>query len=171
MPRHFTLLLLLSGAVRCAFAQSGGRGDTVPPFRAVRTELERAYKANADAFMRWDVAAVMALRAPDFHTVTPDGTTRDRRAMEEYTTGIMNGIRKWNAIDFTIDSLDVRGDTAFAIVSQHLNRMALRPDNLVHHVETWVTQRETWVRHESRWLMWRVDRLRNQRRLVDGQPQ
>ena len=91
--------------------------------------------------------------------------------MEQYITGIMNGVRKWNRIDFTIDSLDVRGDTAFAIVSQHVDRMALRPDNLVHHVETWVTQRETWVRYESRWLMWRVDQLRNQRRLVDGQPQ
>jgi len=41
----------------------------------------------------------------------------------------------------------------------------------VHHVETWVTQRETWVRHESRWLMWWVDHSRNQRRLVDEQPQ
>jgi len=170
MQRHLTLLLLISGAVPCASAQSTGT-DTLPALRAVRAELERAYKTNTDAFMRWDVAAVMALRASDFHTVTPDGATRDRAAMELYTTGIMNGVRKWNQIAFTIDSLDVRGDTAFAIVSQHLDRMALRPDNLVHHVETWVTQRETWVRSESRWLMWRVDQLRNQRRLVDGQPQ
>ena len=171
MRRHLTLLLLISGAVPCASAQSSGRADTLSTLRAVRAELERAYKENTAAFMRWDLAAVMALRAQDFHTVTPDGTTRDRSAMELYTTGIMNGVRKWNTIDFTIDSLDVRGDTAFAIVSQHVDRMALRPDNLVHHVETWVTQRETWVRHESRWLMWRVDQLRNQRRLVDGQPQ
>ena len=91
--------------------------------------------------------------------------------MELYITGIMNGIKKWNSIDFTIDSLDVRGDTAFATVSQHVDRMALRPDNNVHRVETWVTQRETWVRHDTHWLMWRVDQLRNQRRMVDGQPQ
>jgi ketosteroid isomerase-like protein len=137
----------------------------------VRAELEKAYKENADAYMRSDLAAVMALRAPDFHAISPDGSTRDRAAMEMYITGIMNGIRKWNKMSITIDSLDVRGDTAFAITSQHLDRMALRPDNLVHHVETWVTQRETWVRNGSRWLMWRVDQLRNQRRLVDGQPQ
>jgi hypothetical protein len=91
--------------------------------------------------------------------------------MERYVTGFMNGVRKWNAQSVTIDSLEVRGDTAFAIVTQHLDRMALRPDNLVHHVETWVTQRETWIRSGSRWLMWRVDQLRNQRRLVDGKPQ
>lgn len=171
MQRHLPLLLLLLGTVPDASGQASRRTDTLSALQAVRAELESAYKANTNAFMRWDVAAVMALRAQDFHTVTPDGTTRDRAAMELYTTGIMNGVRKWNTIDFTIDSLDVRGDTAFAIVSQHLDRMALRPDNLVHHVETWVTQRETWVRHESRWLMWRVDHLRDQRRLVDGRPQ
>lgn len=90
--------------------------------------------------------------------------------MERYTAGFMNGVRKWNAQTVTIDSLDVRDDTAFATVTQHLDRMALRSDNLVHRVETWVTQRETWVRSGSRWLLWRVDQLRNQRRLVDGKP-
>ena len=170
MLKPLTLLLLISGAARYASGQSGG-ADASSRLRDVRAELEKAYAQNADGFKRSDVAAVMALRAPDFHTVTPDGTTQDRAAMELYITGIMNGVRKWNRIDFTIDSLDVRGDTAFAIVAQHVDRMALRPDNLVHHVETWVTQREAWVRHGSRWLMWRVDQLRNQRRLVDGQPQ
>jgi len=170
MRGYITLLLLITGAVPCASAQSR-MTDSLSTLRQVRAELEGAYKENTAAFKRWDLAAVMALRAPDFHAVTPDGATQDRRAMELYITGIMNGVRKWNQIDFTIDSLDVRGDTAFAIVSQHLDRMALRPDNLVHHVETWVTQRETWVRHDSRWLMWRVDQLRNQRRLVDGRPQ
>jgi ketosteroid isomerase-like protein len=141
-------------------------GDTAK----VRKELEAAYKRNTDAFLKYDVAAVMALRAPDFHTVGADGTVRDRAGMETYTVGILNGIKKWNLIKFTIDSLRVAGDTAFAIVSQHLDRMALRPDNAVHHVETWVTQREIWIRNRDTWLLWRVDQLRNQRRLIDGQP-
>ncbi len=33
-----------------------------------------------------------------------------------------------------IDSLHVVGDTAVAIVWQFVDRMALRPDNRVHHV-------------------------------------
>jgi ketosteroid isomerase-like protein len=164
------LLLLISGAAPSASAQSK-RTDISASVPEVRAALEKAYEENTAAFMRWDLPSVMALRAPDFHTVTSNGATQDRNAMEQYITGIINGVRKWNRIDFTIDSLDVRGDTAFATVSQHVDRMALRPDTLVHHVETWVTQRETWVRHDSRWLMWRVDQLRNQRRLVDGQPQ
>jgi hypothetical protein len=66
--------------------------------------------------------------------------------------------------------LEPTGDTAAAVVWQFLDRMGLRPDNQVHHVQTWVTQRETWLWQGGRWLMWRVDQLRNQRRLVDGKP-
>ncbi len=139
--------------------------------RDVRAELERAYQENVDAYLRGDIKAVMALRAPDFHTVGPEGTTRDRQAMELYMTGIMNGVRKWNSMRLSIDSLDVRADTAFVTMTQHLDRMALRPDNLVHHVESWATQREIWIWNGSRWLLWRVDQVRNQRRLVDGEPQ
>jgi hypothetical protein len=144
MSKHLTLLLLFLGC-----------------------HAERVVAIGSEHY----APAVMALRAPDFHAVTPDGATQDRRAMEQYITGIMNGIKKWNRLEFTIDSLEVRGDTAIAIVSRHRDRQARRPDNLVHHVETWVTQRESWVRYGSRWLMCGVDQLRNQRRLVDGKRQ
>ncbi|MGE5835835.1 MAG: nuclear transport factor 2 family protein [Acidobacteriota bacterium] len=137
---------------------------------SVRAELERRYAENAAAFMKGDLQAIMALRAPDFHAVTPDGVTQDRAAMERYTQGLLNGIKKWNKITQTIDSLDVVGDKAIVTMSQHLDRLALRPDNQVHRVETWATQRETWIRVGSRWFLWRVDRVRNQRRLVDGKP-
>lgn len=154
----------------CASAPIQGQRAAASSVAEVRAELVRLYAENTGAYERGDLAAVMRLRAPDFHTLTPDGQRRDRAATEQYIQGIMNGVRKWNAQTLTIDSLHVVGDTAFAIVSQHLDRMALRPDNQVHHVETWVTQRETWVRHGTAWLMWRVDQLRNQRRLVDGKP-
>jgi ketosteroid isomerase-like protein len=134
----------------------------------VHAELDSLYALNSAAFMRGDVPALMELRADDFHTIAADGTRRDRRAMQEYMQGIINGIRTWNQITFVIDSLNVVGDTAIAVVWQFLDRMGLRPDNQVHHVQTWVTQRETWVRQRGRWLLWRVDQLRNQRRLVDG---
>ncbi|HEY0035954.1 MAG TPA: nuclear transport factor 2 family protein, partial [Longimicrobium sp.] len=101
---------------------------------------------NRQAFLARDPAAVMALRADDFHSLTPDGRTHDRAAMEQYIRGFINGVQSWNGLTFRIDSLAVRGDTAAAIVTQHADRMALREDNRVHHVETWVTQRETWVR-------------------------
>lgn len=156
-----------AGLIGCAPAVAS-QSTAVASVADVRAELVRLYEVNAEAYKRGDLAAVMRLRAPDFHALTPDGLRHDRAAMEQRMQGVMNGIRKWNSQTITIDSLQVVGDTAFAIVSQHLDRMALRPDNQVHHVETWVTQRETWVRHGGAWLMWRVDQLRNQRRLVDG---
>ena len=158
--------LVAAWAIMPAYAQTA----SVPHEAEVRSELTRLYAENAKAFERGDVAAVMRLRAPDFHSLTPDGLRHDRGEMERSIEGFMKGVRKWNAQELTIDSLRVSGDTAFAIVNQHLDRMALRPDGQVHHVETWVTQRETWVRHGASWLMWRVDQLRNQRRLVDGKP-
>jgi ketosteroid isomerase-like protein len=157
-------MIVLSG---CALAQ---RGVAVTDTAQVRNALEAQYEKNIKAYERADVEAIMALRAPHFHTVTPNGRTQDRAAMESYTRGFLNGVKQWNRQTITIDSLRVSGDTAFAIVSQHLDRMALRPDDQVHHIETWVTQRETWIHVRGAWLLWRVDQLRNQRRMVDGKP-
>jgi len=170
VPHRVCKRVLAVGLIFCAPLVAASQGTAVPTMSDVRAELVRLYEMNNEAYKRGDLAAVMRLRAPDFHSLTPDGQRRDRAAMEEYVQGFMNGIRKWNSMTLTIDSLHVVGDTAFAIVSQHLDRTALRPDNQAHHVETWVTQRETWVRHSGAWLMWRVDQLRNQRRLVDGKP-
>jgi ketosteroid isomerase-like protein len=161
---------VLAGIVAACASAAHAQTAAAPTEKTIRTELVRLYAQNTEAYKLGDLAGVMRLRAPDFHTLSPDGSRRDRLAMEQYIQGIMNGIRQWNAMTLTIDSLHVVGDTAFAIVSQHLDRMALRADNQVHHVETWVTQRETWVRHDGKWLMWRVDQLRDQRRLVDGKP-
>ena len=165
-PCVASLVLLLATAGSASAQRSTAATDTVK----VRKEIEAWYEQNTNAYVKHDLAAIMALRAPDFHTITPDGTRQDRAGMERYIEGLLNGIKKWNRLTFTLDTLRVNQDTAIAIVSQHVDRMALRPDNAVHHVETWVTQRETWIRAGGKWLMWRVDQLRNQRRLVDGKP-
>ncbi|HEX8320240.1 nuclear transport factor 2 family protein [Longimicrobium sp.] len=159
------VLLGCAGAQGHAAAEAGSGGNG-----RVRAELVQLYEVNRQAFLARDPDAVMALRADDFHSMTPDGRTHDRAAMELYIRGFINGVERWNGLTFRIDSLAVRGDTAAAIVTQHADRMALREDNRVHHVETWVTQRETWVRTRNGWRMWRVDQLRGQRRRVDGQP-
>ena len=159
-----SVLVFASATVSPAAGQSSADVATV------RAELDRLYAVNAEAFMRGDMRTLMELRSDGFHTIAGDGAVRGRAAMQEYMQGIINGVRKWNQITFVIDSLSVVGDTAIAVVWQFLDRMALRPDNQVHHVQTWVTQRETWLRQENRWLLWRVDRLRNQRRLVDRKP-
>jgi ketosteroid isomerase-like protein len=137
----------------------------------VRQELERAYTTNRQAFLDKNVDAIMALRTSDFHTVGPDGTQRDREAMRQYTIGLLNGIDRWIELTTTIDSLTVENDQAIVTMRQHLDRMAVREDGKVHHVETWATQRETWKRTPDGWKLWRVDQVRDQRRLIDGKPQ
>jgi ketosteroid isomerase-like protein len=94
----------------------------------VRRQLETRYEQNRQAFMRKDLTAIMALRADDFHAVAANGETLDRERMHQYIEGLLNGIERWDEITFTIDSLGVSGDTATAIVSQYLDRRALRPD-------------------------------------------
>ena len=165
-------MFLVLFAVCCArpsaspASQSPGTADT----SEVRREIELWYDENNRAFRAEDVNAIMALRTQDFHTVTPEGRVQDRAAMEQYTVGFLNGIERWISLSFDIDSLELSGDLARAVVRQHLVRMALRPDGLVHHVETWATQNETWRRTADGWKLYRVDEVRDLRRLVDGQP-
>jgi ketosteroid isomerase-like protein len=144
------------------------RPSASPEASTIRQQLERQYELNRQAFLREDLDAIMALRTEDFHTVGPDNQSRDRAAMREYTEGLLNGIDRWNELTFEIDSLEVVGNEARAIVRQHLDRMALRPDGKVHHVETWATQREIWRRTPDGWKLRRVDGVRDRRRLVDG---
>jgi ketosteroid isomerase-like protein len=168
-PALMFLVLFAAGCGRPAASpasQPTGAADT----SAVRREIEQWYEENTRAFRAGDVDAIMALRTEDFHTVAPDGREQDRAAMEQRTIGFLNGIERWISLSFDIDSLEVSGDLAQAVVGQHLVRMALRPDGLVHHVETWATQRETWRKTPDGWKLYRVDGVRDQRRLVDGQP-
>jgi ketosteroid isomerase-like protein len=151
-------------------APSGPSPRTGTADSTVRHDLEQRYDENIRAFLAKDFTAIMALRTEDFHSVTPDGVRHDRADMELQTKGFLNGIERWIATSFDIDSLEVSGDLASAIVRQHADRMALRSDGLVHHVETWVTQREIWRRTSTGWKLYRVDSIRDQRRLIDGQP-
>lgn len=135
-----------------------------------RRELEAWYAENRRAFLAKDLAAIMTLRSAEFHAITPDGVTSDRAAMERATAGLLNGIEQWIDLSFTIDSLELMGREARAVVRQHAVRRALRSDGRVHHVETWVTQRESFRREHGGWRLYRADDLRDQRRLIDGQP-
>ena len=151
--------------LRYALAQPA-RTDTA----AVRKQLEKRYDENRRAFFDKDLAAIMALRTEDFHTVTPDDVVHDRAEMRQMTQALLNGIDRWISTTFDIDSLVLEGDLARALVRQHVVRIALREDGQLHHVETWVTQRETWRQTPEGWKLYRVDGLRDQRRLVDGKP-
>lgn len=168
MRKHITALIVIAAA----FGAANARAQDSSEVAKVRSELEKWYADNTAAYMRKDLVAIMALRAAEFHSITPDGRVNDYDAMKNYIEGLLNGIQKWNDLKFTLDSLHLssNGDTATAIVKQYVDRIALRADKQYHHVQTWVTQRESWLKKAEGWRMWRVDQLRDQRRLVDGKP-
>lgn len=142
----------------------------LPRLAEARRGIADGYRRNREAFLAKDVKAVMALRTDDFHAIGPDGTRRDRAAMEHYTVGFFNGIERWISIEFEFDSLALAGSEAEVTMRQRLVRRALRPDQQVHLVETSATQRERWRRTPGGWKLARVDQVRDQKRLVDGKP-
>ena len=171
LDRRFLLFALLMAGCASSNASISDGTESTTDLATVRREIEAWYDENQRAFLAEDLDAIMALWTEDFHTVGPDGTTNSRADMELRTQGLLNGIERWIAMEFQLDSLAVSADLATAVVHQHLVRMALRPDNQVHHVETWATQNETWRRTAEGWKLYRVDHVRDQRRLVDGKPE
>lgn len=147
-------------------SQRTSTADSTP----VGRELQHRYEENRRALLAKDFGAIMALRTDDFHAVTPDSAVHDRAEMEQSTRALLEGIDRWISLTFDIDSLEVSGDLARAVVRQHADRMARRSDGKVRHVETWVTQHEIWRRTPDGWKLYRVDSIRDQRRLIDGRP-
>lgn len=138
--------------------------------KPVRKALEAWYDQNTEAFKQKDVAAIMALRTDDFHTILPDGTKNTRADMEGYTIRFLGMIEEWISLDFQIGTIDVQGDLASADVTQKTVRMQRMPDGRMSKVEAGVVQRETWKKTAEGWKLYRVDNIRDSSLLVDGSP-
>jgi hypothetical protein len=168
------LCVFLMLVASCAGAQTTHEnrriGDTAALAR-IRADLERRYAENAAAFVAKDTAAVYRLRAPGFHTVTPDGRTNSFTDMKAYTVRLFGMIERFDSVAFHIDSLSLRGDTAVAVTFQRTSRLQHLPDTPAeerHRVTSQVVQREQWVPSESGWLLWRVDQVCDQGLWIDG---
>jgi len=138
--------------------------------KPVRKAIEDWYARNVAAFNAKDVAAIMALRTDDFHTIAPDGKVNMRADMEAYTERFLERIDHFISEDFQIGTIDVHGDLASADVTQNTVRMQRFPDGSLHKVEAGVVQRETWKKTMEGWKMYRVDNIRDGVVFVDDQP-
>ncbi|SRR6266498_3817105 len=148
----------------------GGKSVERDKSKPVRKAIEEWYAHNIAAFNAKDVAAVMALRTDDFHTVTPDGKVNTRADMEAYTKLFLDRIDHFISQEFQIGTIDIQGDQASADVTQKTVRMQRLPDGTVHKVEAAALQRETWKRTTQGWKLYTVDNVRDTRVLVDDQP-
>jgi hypothetical protein len=174
-----TLLLPLYAQVKIK------HGEVTDKSKPVRRALEAWYRRNMDAFAAKDVAAIMALRTDDFHTVTPDGKTNTRADMEARTVQFLRAtdhfISQQNDIGtiemgtgcFPKESAECPDQVrsmqwASADIHQHVIRVARLADGKLHKIEASVTQRETWRLTSAGWLLYRVDNIRDGPLLVDG---
>jgi len=186
-------LLLIAGAVlafTCSiqlFAQSQSSQSPVLPgdskvkvkdgkttvrdkSKPVRKAIEEWYARNMEAFEAKDVAAIMALRTDDFHTITPDDKVNTRADMETRTIRFLERIDHFILQDNQIGTIEVEGDLASADVTQKTVRMQRFPDGTLHKVEAGAVQRETWRKTAEGWKLYRVDNIRDGGVLVDDKP-
>lgn len=138
--------------------------------KPVRKAIEDRYARNTEAFKAKDVAAIMALRADDFHTIMPDGKVNTRADMEAYTQRFLGRIDHFISLDFQIGNIEVQDNLASADVTQKTVRMQRFPDGTLHKVEAGVVQRETWKKTAEGWKMYRVDNIQDGSVLVDDKP-
>ena len=138
--------------------------------KPVRKAIEDWYARNMEAFKAKDVAAIMALRTDDFHTITPDGRVNTRADMETRTRLFLDRIDHFISQDNQIGTIEVEGDLASAEITQRTIRMQRFPDGTLHKVEAGAVQRETWKKTEGGWKLYRVDNIRDGALLVDDKP-
>lgn len=144
-----TLLLVLTA---CASATSESR---------VRDTIQAEYDKLAAAFERQDVDGVLSFRAPDFHTVTPDGgPPNNYEAMATYTRNwLLVQNKPPIEVDFQVLSIEMQSpDLAAVRVLQKASRYQDREGKRVH-VRHEVTQRETWRRTPQGWKIVKVDQI------------
>jgi len=138
--------------------------------KPVRKAIEDWYARNIEALKAKDVAAVMALRTDDFHTITPDGKVNTRADMVTYTQRFLGRIDHFISLDFQIGTIDAQGELASADVTQDTVRMQRFPDGTLHKVEAGAVQRETWKKRAEGWKLYRVDNIRDPSLFVDDKP-
>lgn len=155
---------------RTKVKDKSGKKTATDKSKPVRRALEAWYEANKKAFDAKDVAAVMALRTGDFHTVTTEGKLNTRADMEQYTRQFLARIDHFLSQDIDIGTIELEDDLASAEVTQDTVRMQRMPDGRLHKVQARAIQRETWKRTPEGWLLYRVDNVRHLGTWVDGEP-
>ena len=138
--------------------------------KPVRRAIEDWYARNMEAFKAKDVAAIMALRTDDFHTITPDGKINTRADMEMRTKSFLARIDHFISQENQIGTIEVDGDLVSADITQKTVRMQRFPDGTLHKVESGAVQRETWRMTTEGFKLYRVDNIRDGGLLVDDKP-
>ncbi len=135
--------------------------------KPVRAALERRYAEMIDAYRRRDPTPVLAMRRADVFSITPSGDTMRAGAVRAYTAAAFAQVETTLALEWSLGTIDVHGDTAAAELDQHWARRQ-RKAGSSRLVDTRAHQRETWLRAAGEWRLWRVDQVVPGTWIVDG---
>jgi hypothetical protein len=153
------LAISLSGAAQCT--------DEELRLQTVRRQLAEQYVRIETANKKKDVAALLALRAPNCSANGPGGTHSNCVDMENYTKQLISEIGTVASLTNTILALRVENDTALATVAQHFVRTQMKLGKL-RNTDTSAIQDETWVHTSEGWQLQLVANVHSRRWYVDG---
>ena len=144
-----------------------GRAVAQDKSKPVRRALEEQYAKIAEAQMNKDIEAMRALRTPDFTVDTANGEKWDLETSLNYSRIGFQQVQSNINISNTIESLDVHGDVAVAVVHQQWSRMQMKRGKL-RRVDTEAIQTETWVNTKDGWKLKHIGDVKPGAWYVDG---
>jgi acetyl esterase/lipase/ketosteroid isomerase-like protein len=158
MPVRKSLLSLLLLALFCA---------AVGPRRDIQGRID----ASIDADRRKDLGARMALFTGDATVELLNGQVLTRAQLEQEIAGFhQSTVAIGPRTRTTIESIEVRGDTAILQTQQHLERTTFGGEGEPVERVSDIRHRETWVRTAGGWKVRHVEELEQGQVTVDGKP-
>lgn len=145
----------------------GGKTVVRDKSKPVRRALEAQYAKIAEAQKNKDIEAMRSLRTTDFSVKMPNGDTWDLETSLNYSKRGFEQVQSIISISNTIETLDVNGNEAVAVVRQQWSRMQMMKGKL-RLVETSAVQRETWVNTTKGWKLKLIDDIQPGAWIVDG---
>ena len=135
--------------------------------KPVRRALEAQYAKIAEAQINKDIDAMRALRTPDFTVDTANGEKWDLETSLNYSKAGFQQVQSNIRITNTIESLNVHGDVAVAVVHQQWSRMQMKAGKL-RRVDTEAIQTETWVNTQDGWKLKHIGDIKPGAWYIDG---
>jgi len=135
--------------------------------KPVRRALEQQYAKIAEAQRNKDIDAMRSLRTPDFTVDLANGDRWDLETALNYSRAGFQQVQSNINISNTIESLDVHGDVAVAVVHQRWSRMQMKAGK-VRRVDTEAIQTETWVKTTDGWKLKHIGDVKPGAWYIDG---
>jgi ketosteroid isomerase-like protein len=135
--------------------------------KPVRRALEEMYARIAEAQRNEDIEALRATRTSDFTVDMPNGQKWDLETSLNYSRAGFQQVESNISMSNTIESLDVHGDTAVAVMHQRWSRMQMKTGKL-RRVDTEAIQTETWVNTKEGWRLKHIGDVKPGAWYVDG---